>query len=286
MLRNGFGSQRIGGSLPLRFAGCDVGAIAAKVVIMQDDSILVQEAMAYRMQPRQAASEVMDRALARAGLRLDDLDGCLACGFGRKVVSYAQGNIPEILAVSRGIRWIRPAVKTAIDAGGQKIRVFNIEEDGRVLDSATNEKCASGTGRFIEVMTKALDLTLDRASLLALEAADPVSITSQCGVFAESEVITHVNEGRKRADIVAGICRSVAARISSLVRSIRLEPEVAMVGGVAKNTGVVNCTEKELGVTFAGLEIDPQVVGALGAALVARERHDRRSREVGVRPAG
>lgn len=257
------------------FAGCDVGAISAKVVIMEEDTILVQEAVAYRMQPRQAASEVMNRALARAGLCLEDLDGCLACGFGRKVVPYARGNIAEILGLSRGIRWLQPGVKTAIDVGGQRIRVFNIEEDGKVLDSATNEKCASGTGRFIEVMTRALDLTLDQASLLAFESADPVSITSQCGVFAESEVITHVNEGRKRADIVAGICRSVAGRICSLVRSIRLEPDVAMVGGVAKNAGVVSCTEKELGVTFASLEMDPQLIGALGAALVARERRDR-----------
>ena len=112
------------------------------------------------------------------------------------------------------------------------------------------------------------------ASALAFEATDPVSITSQCGVFAESELITHVNDGRKRADIVAGLCRSVAFRIASLVRSIRLEEEVAFVGGVAKNTGVVDYTAKELGVNFAELGVDPQTLGALGAALIARERHD------------
>jgi predicted CoA-substrate-specific enzyme activase len=253
-----------------------VGAIAAKVVIMDDDRVLVWEAMAYRMLPRQAAVEVMDRALARAGLTLEKLDGCIACGFGRKVVPFAQGNVPEIVGTSRGVRWIDPGIKTVIDAGGQKIRAFNIEEDGKVLDSATNEKCASGTGKFIEVMAKALDLSLDRASLLPSEATDPVSITSQCGVFAESELISHVNDGRKRADIVAGICRSVAARIASLVRSIRLEKEVAMVGGVGRNAGVVDCTEKELGVRFARLDVDPQLVGALGAALVARDRGARR----------
>jgi predicted CoA-substrate-specific enzyme activase len=162
-----------------------------------------------------------------------------------------------------------------IDAGGQKIRAFNIEDDGKVLDTATNEKCASGTGRFIEVMAKALDLSLDRAGALPFEATDPVSITSQCGVFAESELITHVNDGRKRADIVAGICRSVATRISSLVRSIRLEEEVAFVGGVAKNAGVVDHTSRELGVKFADLGVDPQTLGALGAALIARERNAR-----------
>jgi predicted CoA-substrate-specific enzyme activase len=257
----------------LFFAGCDVGAISAKLVILEGDSILAQEAMAYKMIPRQAAAEVMKRALEKAGLSFEQLDGCVACGFGRKAVPYATGDVPEIMSLSRGVRWARPGVRTVIDAGGQKIRAFNIEENGKVLDSATNEKCASGTGRFIEVMAKALDLSLDSASALPLEATDPVSITSQCGVFAESELITYVNNGRKRADIVAGLCRSVATRIASLVRSIRLEEEVVFLGGVARNTGVVDYTGKELAVSFADLGVDPQVVGALGAALVARERH-------------
>jgi predicted CoA-substrate-specific enzyme activase len=251
-----------------------LGAISAKVVILEGDTILVQKAMAYKMLPRKAATEVMEKALASAGLSLDQLDGCVPCGFGRKVVPYANGDVPEIVSLSRGVRWAHSGVRTVIDAGGQKIRAFNIEEDGKVFDSATNEKCASGTGRFIEVMARALDLSLDRASALALEATDPVSITSQCGVFAESELITHMNDGRNRADIVAGLCRSVATRIASLVRSIRLEEEVAFVGGVAKNAGVADCTAKELGLRFAELRVDPQALGALGAALVARERHE------------
>jgi predicted CoA-substrate-specific enzyme activase len=257
----------------LFFAGCDVGAISAKVVILEGDAILAQETMAYRMLPRQAATQVMDLALANAGLSPDQLAGCVACGFGRKVVSFANGDVPEIVSLSKGARWAHPGVRTVIDAGGQKIRAFNIEENGKVLDSATNEKCASGTGRFIEVMAKALDLSLDRAGTMAFEATDPVSITSQCGVFAESELITYVNDGRKRADIVAGLCRSVATRIASLVRSIRLEEDVLFLGGVAKNAGVVDCTARELNIEFAHPGVDPQAVGALGAALVARERH-------------
>ncbi len=255
------------------FAGCDVGTIAAKVVILEGDTILAEEAMPYRMLPRQAAVEVMDKALQRAGLSIDRLDGCVACGFARKVVPFAGGDVPEIMSLAKGIRWLRPAIHTVIDAGGQKIRAFNIEKNGKVFDSATNEKCASGTGRFIEVMAKALDLSLEETGVLAFEATDPVSITSQCGVFAESEVITHVNDGRKRADIVAGLCRSVATKISSLVRSIRLEEEIAFVGGVAKNKGIVEYTAQELGVTFVAPGMDPQSVGALGAALVARERY-------------
>jgi len=169
----------------LFFAGCDVGAISAKVVILEEDTLLVQETMAYKMLPREAAIEVMEKALANAGLSLEQLDGCVACGFGRKVVPYANGDVPEIMSLSKGVRWAHSGVKTVIDAGGQKIRAFNIGENGKVSDSATNEKCASGTGRFIEVMARALDLSLDSASALASEATDPVSITSQCGVFAE-----------------------------------------------------------------------------------------------------
>jgi predicted CoA-substrate-specific enzyme activase len=142
-----------------------------------------------------------------------------------------------------------------------------------VIDSTVNEKCAAGTGRFIEVITKALELPLEEVGALCFESKDPVAITSQCGVFAESEVITYVNEGRDRADIVAGIARSVAAKVSSLVRRITLEQEVAMVGGVALNAGVKKYVEEELGVKLVDLEADPRLYGALGAALVAREKH-------------
>ncbi len=263
------------------FAGCDVGAIAAKVVILDEDQILVQGVMPYKMLPRQAATEVMEKALAKTGLTLESLDGCMACGFGRKVAPFATGHVPEVLSLSRGVRWVHPGVSTVIDAGGQKIRAFNIEPDGKVLDTVSNEKCASGTGKFIEVMAKALDLSLDGASQLCFESTDPVLITSQCGVFAESELITHVNNGRKRADIVAGLCRSVATRVASLVRSLRLEQEVAFVGGVAKNAGVAEYTGRELGVPFADLNFDPQALGALGAALVARERHTAAKRSEG-----
>jgi activator of 2-hydroxyglutaryl-CoA dehydratase len=122
-------------------------------------------------------------------------------------------------------------------------------------------------------MARALELPLEEVSDLVLESKDPVTITSQCGVFAESEVITYVNEGRDRADIVAGIARSVAGKVSSLVRRISLEEEVALVGGVALNAGVKKFVEEELGVKLAALDVDPRVFGALGAALVAREKH-------------
>ena len=178
-----------------------------------------------------------------------------------------------MVCLNRAFRLLNTNVRTVIDAGGQSMRAINFSDNGKVLDSTVNEKCAAGTGRFIEVMSRALELPLEEVSDLILESKDPVTITSQCGVFAESEVITYVNEGRDRADIVSGIARSVAAKVSSLVRRISLEEKVAMVGGVALNAGVRKYVEEELGVELVELEVDPQLYGALGAALVAREKH-------------
>jgi len=257
----------------LMYAGCDLGAVTARVVIIEDGAIVSSETMPYKKLPVQAAVEAFEKALSKAGLEQDGIDYCVATGFGKKAVPYADANSAEVVCLNRAFRLLKPNVRTVIDAGGQSMRAINFSDKGKVLDSTVNEKCAAGTGRFIEVMSRALELPLEEVSDLILESKDPVTITSQCGVFAESEVITYVNEGRDRADIVAGIARSVAAKVSSLVRRISLEEEVAMVGGVALNAGVKKFVEEELGVKLAALETDPRVLGALGAALVAREKH-------------
>jgi predicted CoA-substrate-specific enzyme activase len=255
------------------YAGCDLGTTAAKVVITQNGNILSFETLAYKNLPKQAAIEVMERALNKASLREDQIDYCISTGFGKKAVPYADDDSPEIICINRAIRSINPDIRTVIDVGGQSIRVFNISDKGRVIDSATNEKCAAGTGKFIEVMARALELTLERVSQLPFESKNPLHITSQCGVFAESEVISHVNDGKDRADIVAGISRSVAGKISSLVGRISLDEHIAMIGGVAKNRGVVKYVEEALERKLVDIKIDSQIVGALGAALIAREKH-------------
>jgi predicted CoA-substrate-specific enzyme activase len=255
------------------YAGCDLGAVTARVVIIEGDAIVSSETMPYKKLPVQAAVEAFERALSKADLSQDRIDYCVATGFGKKAVPYADGDSAEVVCLNRAFRLLNADVRTVIDAGGQSMRAINFSQKGKVLDSTVNEKCAAGTGRFIEVMAKALELPLEEVSDLVFESKDPVTITSQCGVFAESEVITYVNEGRDRADIVAGIARSVAAKVSSLVRRISLEEKVAMVGGVALNAGVRKFVEEELAVKLAVLEADPQVYGALGAALVAREKH-------------
>jgi predicted CoA-substrate-specific enzyme activase len=255
------------------YAGCDLGAVTARVVIIEDDAIVASETMPYKKLPVQAAVEAFEKALSKANLSQDQIDYCVATGFGKKAVPYADADSAEVVCLNRAFRLLNTDVRTVIDAGGQSMRAINFNQKGKVLDSTVNEKCAAGTGRFIEVMAKALELPLEEVSALAFESVDPVAITSQCGVFAESEVITYVNGGRDRADIVAGIARSVAAKVSSLVRRISLEERVAMVGGVALNAGVRKYVEEDLGVKLAELEADPQIYGALGAALVAREKH-------------
>jgi predicted CoA-substrate-specific enzyme activase len=255
------------------YAGCDLGTVTAKMVIMDNDEILASEVLVYKNLPKQAAGDVFESVLSTAGLSRDQIDYCVATGFGKKAVPFADANSPEIVCLYRAFRLLDPEVKTIIDAGGQSMRAININQQGKVIDSTTNEKCAAGTGKFIEVMARALELSLDEISQLPAESKNPVAITSQCGVFAESEVITYVNDGKNRADIVAGIARSVAGKVSSLVRRISLDEKVALVGGVARNDGVVRYVEGELGVKLTGLQNNPQLYGAIGAALMAKEKH-------------
>jgi predicted CoA-substrate-specific enzyme activase len=255
--------------------GCDLGTVAAKVVIHDGDQIVASRVLPYRNLPRQAASEVTEKALSEAGLKTEDIRYCVATGFGKKAVSCADTNTPEMVCVSRALRALDPDIRTVIDAGGHSVRAISISDSGKILDSAVNEKCASGTGKFIQVMAGALELPLSRFGELASQATDPVSITSQCGVFAESEVITHVNDGREASDIAAGIARSVASRIASLARRMELRQKLVMVGGVALNRGVTRYIQEELQVKLSRLEVDPQIVGALGAALLAGEKHRR-----------
>ena len=254
------------------YAGCDLGTISAKAVLIEDGRILAAEVLPYKNLPKQAAAAVLELALARAGADKDRVAHCLSTGFGKKAVAFAYGEAAELICLHRAMRELHPTVRTVIDAGGQSIRVFNIDADGRVTASTANEKCAAGTGKFMEVMAQALEMPLEELSRAALSSTRPLSITSQCGVFAESEVITHVNEGHDRLDIFAGISLSVAGKVAGLVRRISLNREVVLVGGVAKNLCVVRDLERELQVELIRPDLDPQVVSAYGAALLARDR--------------
>jgi (R)-2-hydroxyacyl-CoA dehydratese activating ATPase len=259
----------------LIYAGCDLGTISAKAVLVENGNILAAEILPYSNLPKQAAIEVMDKALQKAGLTKDRIVTCWSTGFGKKAVPFAEKDIPELICLSRALRKLDQEIKTVIDAGGSSIKAFNMDSAGKVTSSAANEKCAAGTGKFLEVMAQALEMPIEELSVAALESMNPLPITSQCGVFAESEVITHVNEGNDRLDIFAGISLSVAGKVAAVTRRISLDQPMVIVGGLAKNPIVIRDIEKELGLSFIEISMDPRAVAAYGAALVAEEREPR-----------
>ncbi len=257
------------------YAGVDVGAATGKVVILGEEG----EMVGFSIVPtgassRRAAEVALEKALEKAGLDRDLVGPMVATGYGRASVDYAEKQVTEITCHARGAYHLYPQARTVIDIGGQDSKVILIGPKGRVLDFLMNDKCAAGTGRFLEVMARALELDIEELGEVGLRARRPVSISSTCTVFAESEVVGLVAEGVSREDIVAGLHKAIARRIGAMAARVGFVPPVIMAGGVAKNRGAVKALEEELGVPLIVPE-EPQIVGALGAALLAREAGSR-----------
>jgi len=258
--------------------GCDVGSATGKAVVMKDGEIISYVIIPSTTKPEVTARMAMDEAMEKAGLSLiEDLDYIVGTGYGRLKVPFANENISEITCHARGAYWMSPTVRTVVDIGGQDCKVMSIDDKGKVLEFVMNDRCAAGTGRFFEAMARALDCGLEGLSELSLQAKRPATITSQCSVFAESEVITLVNEGVELADIAAGLHNSIAGRLNSMVRKVGLVEDVALTGGCAKNEGLAKALEGKLGVSVRKLPQDPQIAGAVGAALIAREKQNGQS---------
>lgn len=260
------------------FGGCDIGSTTGKAVVLNEETIVSSVVIPSTTSPEKTARIVFDEAIKKAGLSsLDDLRYIVGTGYGRLKVPFAGENISEITCHARGACWLCPTVKTVVDIGGQDCKVISIGNRGKVLEFAMNDKCAAGTGRFFEAMARVLNCDLEGLSSLALQAKNPASITSQCSVFAESEVVTLVNEGVDVANIAAAIHISIAGRLNAMVRRLGLVEDVTLTGGCAKNEGLIKVLEEKLGVKVKRLSHDPQIVGALGAALIAGERAGKRS---------
>jgi predicted CoA-substrate-specific enzyme activase len=259
----------------LIYAGCDLGVAAAKVAIIDDNSNIAFDIVSYKSPTPQVAVDALENALTKAGLSDRKVDRCMSTGLGGKVVPYSEGVVPETICLSRAVRQFNPRVRTIIDIGGQCTEAFNIDSQGVVGESAVTDICVAGLGMFIEAIANALEMPLDELIRASLGSGNPLPIASQCVVFAESEIVSLINEGCDKFDIFAGVASSVAGRIAGLVRRIDVIEEVALVGGVAKNSIVVRDLEEKLGLKLASFNgVDPQVLGAYGAALVAREGRD------------
>lgn len=254
------------------YAGCDLGFVTAKVAIIDTGRILAFETLQYKGFPERAAVQVMEKALAGAGLSQSQIDFCLATGLGGKAVPYADDAIADIFCLHRAVRQLNPRARTVIDIGGHSFTAFSILEDGDRGESAVTDRCAVGIGMIMDVMASVLETPLDELITAATGSNHPIYINNQCPIFVESEVISLLNDGHDGMDIFAGVASAVADKIAGLVRRVDVEPEVVMVGGVARNSLVVRNLEKELGLKLADLGgVDPQVIGAYGAAQLAED---------------
>lgn len=256
------------------YAGCDVGSTTGKVVLIDENAnILGSSVVRSARGPQATAEHAFSEAFADAGLPADTpITYTISTGYGRNGISLAQEDISEISCHARGAFHVNPDVQTIVDIGGQDCRVISINKRGRVVDFQMNDKCSAGTGRFFEVMTRVLDCSFEELSSSALQSKNPRQISKQCSVFAESEVISLVNANVPLCDIAAGIHESIARRIQGMIFKVGLTPEMALTGGCAQNPALVWALEKILNLKVASLSVNPQIMGALGAALFAKER--------------
>ncbi len=256
-------------------AGCDVGSLSAKAIIMSNGDVLSSHVIFAKPEPEESAREVMEKALEKAGLSLTDMAYCVGTGYGRNSIPFANAVESEIICHGKGAQWLMPEVHMVIDIGGQDAKAIRLDDSGNVIRFAYNDRCASGTGRFLEVMSGAMGVKLEDMGEISSRAMNPLSISNQCVVFAETEIISLINAGNNLPDIVAGLHKSLAHRVAALARGIELDKEITMTGGVAKNTGMFAALEEALGVKLRKMATDPQIIGALGAALIARQAADK-----------
>lgn len=252
------------------FAGIDLGGKNVHAVILKDDKVVAKAAGATGIQKAEAAEKFYDEALKQAGLKRGDVEAVVATGSSGPRVTFASGYIPDAAADARGVIRLVPSARTIIDVGGEEGRSIKISAEGKVLDFAVNEKCAAGTGTFVDTMARALEIPLEEMAKISLQSTTSIPMNAQCAVFGESEVVSLIHQKIKKLDIARAVHDAIAGRVASVTRIVGLEKDIAMIGGVAMNTGFVASLNRELG-TDVIVPDDPDYVGALGAAIAASQ---------------
>jgi len=267
------------GGLPLRngdkiTAGIDIGSSTSKAVIFAGGEVVSYSIGPSSVSPTKTARLVFQRALSSAGIDREQVTYVVGTGYGRAKVEFADENVSEISCHAKGAHHLLPEVRTVVDIGGQDTKAISINKSGLVADFVMNDKCAAGTGRFLDFMARSMELDIKDMVSLHFEEGVPAMISSMCSVFAESEVINLINEEVPLPSIIKGLHKSVANRISTLVRRVGMQQEIVVTGGVAKNSGVVETLEQILKCKFVTLPgiVDPQIVGALGAAIIGFDK--------------
>ena len=263
-------------------AGCDVGSLTSKAAVMRVEGGRMRKAgsgiIRSRTKPQESAAKAMAAALDAAGVKMEDVQYCVGTGYGRGKMDFVNEAVSEIKCHAKGANWLLPSARTVIDIGGQDCKAIMLDAKGNVENFITNDKCASGTGRFLEVMARVLNIDISELSALSGKSRSPLTLASTCTVWAQADVIKHLNSGVPIEDIAAGINTAMAARVALLVNSLGLKNDVCMTGGGAKNTGLVNTLEGLIGSSIKRIrKDDPQLAGAIGAAIVAKEKAEEKT---------
>ena len=258
-------------------AGVDVGSLTGKAVILKDNEIVSWDIVPTGPDSTETAVETMNNALEKAGFKLDDIEGIVSTGYGRVVVPFAMKAVTEISCHAKGANWFFPKVRTILDMGGQDCKGISCDEIGKVTKFIMNDKCAAGTGRSMEIMTKILDVPLEKIGERSFQYNQVEEVSNMCVVYAKSEVVQLLRNNVPVNDIIAGLCEATAHRVAQLMKGVDLVPEFCITGGIAKNAGVVKRIEEKLKMQ-ASICFEPQIVGALGAAIFARERLEKKAR--------
>jgi predicted CoA-substrate-specific enzyme activase len=257
----------------VRYAGIDIGSLTGKAVILEDGQILASPVIPVKRNPVQTSEEVYHLALAKAHLTPGDIDFCVGTGYGREKIPFANKTLSEISCHGKGAHSCDHAIRTIIDVGGQDCKVITLDDAGNLKDFVMNDKCAAGTGRYLELMADLLGLTLDDLGTLSLKTRTPVQLTSICSIYAQAEVLHLISQKSRKEDVAAGVNKAMADRTAMLAKKLILREKMAVTGGVAKNKDVVQNLERILGIMFTPLPVDPQIIGALGAAYIAQESY-------------
>jgi len=254
-------------------AGFDVGSLSTKAVIMKNNKLAGTAIIKSGPKPVVSANMVMKKLLDDTGFAQNDIKSAVGTGYGREKIVFIDHAISEISCHSKGARWFVPSARTIIDIGGQDCKVIKLDTDGNITKFITNDKCASGTGRFLDVMAKVMNIDVSELGKLSQKSTKPIAFASICTVWAQADVIKHINSRRPAEDICAGINVAMANRVSMLTNAVKVENDICMTGGVAKNKGVVKALSSILGCKIKKIKkTDPQLIGAIGAALFAQEK--------------
>jgi (R)-2-hydroxyacyl-CoA dehydratese activating ATPase len=255
----------------LFFAGIDIGSATTKVAIFDGHQVLAYSIILTGASGKTASNKALEQALTKSSLKIENLTRVVSTGYGRRNTDATSNCITEITAHAKGAKHLFPTAKTIIDIGGQDSKVISMDDKGRLNKFLMNDKCAAGTGRFLEVMARTLDVSLEEFSNPLNCSVIPADINSMCTVFAESEVISLIAKGIDKDHIISGLNQAIAKRIVAMAKQIELQKDVIFTGGVAKNVALKKMLEETLGLKIY-TPSEPQIVGAIGAAIAAQEQ--------------